>query len=55
MFCTKLGSWNIHIEVLIGQSYNRHNKGEKDKRGGHQSDEVAAEFWGKSICPTRKS
>jgi len=22
----KLASWNIHIEVLIGESYNRHNQ-----------------------------
>jgi hypothetical protein len=24
MFCAKLASSNIHIEVLIGQSYNIH-------------------------------
>jgi hypothetical protein len=26
MFCVKLASWNIHIKVLIGQSYRRRNQ-----------------------------
>jgi hypothetical protein len=26
MFCVILASWNIHIDILIGQSYNRRNQ-----------------------------
>jgi len=26
MFCTKLASWNIHIEISLGRPYNMHNQ-----------------------------